>query len=237
MGADQPATGALDVPTTALDLKATVGQNHQDRFVMHQHPRVTRRKDVAVLPQEIVDPLLAWPGGAVIGTQMETSNQRAQKHMCSVTVAEGDCMHQDGQDHASRLKEQVAIATDDVFPGGVATLCAWHGTGGDQAAVDDGGAEFFFAPHLGAYCMRKALMALSQMPARFHVWKAWDTVLPLGTSWGICRARSVRAQQVQDAIDDLTSRHGLLFPGSGIYGASMAHWASVPSGGYGFRAR
>lgn len=108
----------------ALDLKATFGQNLQDGFAIHQHPLLTRLialfgKDFGVPPQEIFDPLLEWPGVAVIGKQMdqtrETSNQLAEKQPCSVTVADIGCMHQDCQDQALRVNEQVSLAPEDFF--------------------------------------------------------------------------------------------------------------------------
>lgn len=152
-------------------------------------------------------------------------------------VVEIGRVDQDDQDQALRLNEQMPFETRDCFPGVEAALSASHGTGCDRLALNDRGAKF--ASCWACACLCKTVMARTQVPSSFRFRKAWDTVFPLETSWGIgLHEQPVRNRYKMPLMISRRSigSRGDQAPGSGIHGASMAHPASATSEGYSFRA-
>src|ERR1700730_14003520 len=105
-------------------MKAAFRQDLQDGFAIYQDPLLMRlialfRKDFDVPSEEIFDPLLEWPGVAVIGEEMdqawEASDQLLQEQARSVAIAEIGRMDQDCQDQALCINEEVPLATEDFF--------------------------------------------------------------------------------------------------------------------------
>ena len=76
-------------------------------------------KNFRVPAQQLFDPLDEWPGVTVIGKQMdqawETPNQFLQEQARAITIAEVGSMHENGQDQALGINEQVPFATEDFF--------------------------------------------------------------------------------------------------------------------------
>jgi Transposase IS116/IS110/IS902 family len=157
-----PGVGALDFPSMALDLKPSPGQKPQDRLAVNEDPLVMRLitrpgKDFGLPAQKVFDPRDKRPCVAVIGKQMaqarETSDELLQEQACSVAVADVGSMHQDRQDQALRVNQEVPLATQDFFPEVCAAFSASHGTGFDRLTEGVGRTRFLLAPHLGSHLL------------------------------------------------------------------------------------
>nr|WP_236601417.1 hypothetical protein [Ktedonobacter sp. SOSP1-52] len=166
-------------PALALDLKGSLWFANLDGLPIDEHP-IRLRLTLLVgddfdLPSKMFfEPVLKGLSIiAMIGKQMrerrETLGKSLSQEAGASHVGDSGCKHSDGQQKALRINQNAPFASQDFFPGIVATFDAWDRTGLAGLAIDDsGGFHSSSRPIERRAFPRKAFIACSHTPAFFH---------------------------------------------------------------------